>query len=245
MDIGDQLPERRIGELLPEGQRLDSVLPDESLKRATSIMSDKNYSQLPVISDGGELEGIITWESIGKSLEDDATREHVRDCMDTREKIIKACSDDDLLDSTKDIAESGYVLVMEDDGTVKGIVTASDLAVEFRKLGEGFLLIEEIEGHLGEIIDSKFTHEEKVNARGRCHCGRVTLTLGNYHQLLKIPDHWNRLGLDTCKKCFMSYLESVRDIRNRQMHFDSRELEPEDLEKLHGFRDLLRGLGRA
>ena len=62
----DQLPDRRIGDLLPPGQDLTTVRPDDPLERAISIMKDNDYSQLPVLSNGDEPEAIITWESIGE-----------------------------------------------------------------------------------------------------------------------------------------------------------------------------------
>ena len=241
----EQLRTRRIGDLLPKGQALASVPPCCPLESAKSIMLENNYSQLPLISHEGRVEGIITWESIGRSLAGGATCKHVRDCMEPYEEAKVAHFDGDLLDSTKDIAEYGYVLVMGDDGTVKGILTASDIADEFRRLAEGFLAIEEIEGHLERLVDSKFTHDEKKSAGGRCNCGQVTLTLGKYPRLLKEREHWNRVGLDTCKNCFLSYLESVKCIRNRLMHFDARELKPEYLEKLYKFLNLIRDLGGA
>ena len=241
MDGGDRSLERRIGELLPEGQRLDSVFPDDSLGCATSIMSDKNYSQLPVISEGGKVEGIITWESIGHRASDGTNCKLVCECMEPSENVRTARFDAPLLDSTKNIANYGYVLVMEDDTKVRGIVTASDIAEEFRRLAEGFLAIEEIEGHLRRLVDDKFTDDEKQTANKDWEPGDG-ITLGHYYYLLKSQDNWHKLKLDVCHETFLEDLNSVREIRNRYMHFDSRELEPEDLEKLRGFRDLLREL---
>ena len=238
----DQLPDRRIEELLSQDQELATVRTDDPLESATSIMLDKNYSQLPVVSDEGKVKGVITWESIGKSLAGGVACKLVHECMDSSEKVACSRFDDRLVDPTDNIAAYGYVLVMEDDGMLKGILTASDLAKYFGKFAEGFLAIEEIEGRLERLIEGKFTIDEKSSAGGRRHCGRVTLTLGNYCKLLKELKDWNRLGLDICHKAFIEDLESVRCIRNRLMHFDARELKPEYLERLYKFLGLLRDL---
>ena len=126
----DQLPDRRIGELIPKDQKLTSVYPDDSLECAISIMKDNDYSQLPVTSSEDKPEGIITWESIGKRAFSGDTCDRVSDCMDTSVKV--ACFDDHLLEPTENIAKYGYILVMgDDDRTIEGIVTASDLAKYF------------------------------------------------------------------------------------------------------------------
>ena len=238
----DQLPDRRIGELLPEDQELAAVQADDPLDSATSTMLGKDYSQLPVVSNDGKPVGIITWKSIRKSPEGGVASKLVRDYMESSEEVAISRFDAPLVDPMENIAEYGYVLITEDDGTLKGIVTASDLANYFGKFARGFLAIEEIEAYLARLIDGKFNHDKKKKAGGRCDCGQVTLTLGQYPKLLKTPEHWDRVKLDICKRCFMSYLESVSGIRNGLMHFDARELKPEYLKKLHNFLILLRGL---
>ena len=237
----DQLPDRRIGELIPKDQKLTSVYPDDSLECAISIMKDNDYSQLPVTSSEDKPEGIITWESIGKRAFIGDTCDRVSDCMDTSVKV--ACFDDHLLEPTENIAKYGYILVMgDDDRTIEGIVTASDLAKYFGQFAERFLAIEEIEFRLRKLIDSKFTDAEKLSADGECHCGRVTLTLGKYPRLLDPPEHWNRLGLDISYEAFAADHKPVPGIRNSLVHFDNRELKPEGLKDLHKFLSLLRGL---
>ena len=235
----NQLTNRQIGELLPRGQQLTHVHPCCLLEAATLIMREKNYSQLPVMSHDGKVEGIITWESIGKRAFSGGACKLVSDCMES--SVIKTCLDDPLVDPTGNIAEYGYVLVMRDDGTVKGILTASDLAKYFGEFAKGFLAIEEIESRLERLIDGKFTDDEKLSANKGWKIGDG-LTLGHYYYLLEPQENWNKLRLDICHEAFMEQLEAVKCIRNRLMHFDARELRPEDIEKLYEFLSLLRGL---
>ena len=225
----DQLPDRRIGELILKDQKPTSVHPDDRLECAISIMNDNDYSQLPVMSDGGKVEGIITWESIGKRAFSGDPCKLVHDCMDT--SVKKARYDDPLLKPTENIAAYGYVLVMRDNGTVKGIVTASDLAKYFGEFAERFLAIEEIERNLKRLIACKPPERRSV--------------LGYYCDHLKKAEHWNQLSLDNCHKAFMEQLESVKCIRNAVMHFDARELNAKDIKELHDFLDFLRNHEKA
>ena len=219
----DQLPDRRIGDLLRPGQNLATVRPDDPLKRAISIMKYNDYSQLPVLSNGDEPKAIITWESIGKRVFSGDPYKLVSDCMDT--SVIKACFDDPLVGPTKNIAKHGYVLIMEDDETVKGIVTASDLATYFGEFAEGFLLIEKIENLLEKLTDEKPPK------------GNNALTY--YYNCLEEPANFNRLGLDICHETFKTDLKSSKCIRNAIMHFDSGRPTHQDLEKLREFLSCL------
>ena len=69
-----------------------------------------------------------------------------------------------LLDVTEDIANQGYVLVRGEDKVITGIVTASDFAVQFRRLAEPFLVIEEIERYLRRLVDGVFSADEITEA---------------------------------------------------------------------------------
>lgn len=235
----DQLPDRRIGELLDPEQQLTHVHSCCLLEAATLLMREKNYSQLPVMSDEGKVEGIITWESIGERVFSGDPCRLVGDCKES--SVIDACFDDPLAGPTKNIAEYGYVLVLRDDGTVEGILTASDLAKYFGEFAKGFLTIEEIEARLERLIDDKFTDDEKLSANNRWNIGEG-LTLGHYYYLLEPQENWSKLGLDICKEAFLEDLKSVTCIRNGLMHFDARELKPEYLEKLYKFLKLLSDL---
>ena len=46
------------------------------------------------------------------------------------------------------IVEHGYVLVRQIDRKISGIVTASDLSLQFQELAEPFLHVREVELHL-------------------------------------------------------------------------------------------------
>ena len=229
---GDRLPHRQIGDFLPGGQDLSLVRPDYPLVCATSIMLKNKYSQLPVVSHDDKLEGIITWELILKSASSGTACTSVHQCMEPFKKVNMARFDNDLLNSTTDIAEYGYVLVMgDDDRTVEGILTASDLADKFRGIAEGFLLIEGIENLLEKLTDDKPPK------------GHNALTY--YYNCLKEQENFNQLGLDVCHETIRADLKSSKCIRNVIMHFDPGRPTDEDVDKLREFLRCLSNLQRV
>ena len=146
-----------------------------------------------------------------------------------RESLFKAVSI---------IAEHDYVLVKKEaDGTIGGIVTASDLNQELQRLSEPFLLVGEIEIHLRRIIHGKFTSEEIQKAR---HSPTNTagseviedLTLGEYGRLLEPEQNWKKLNLKYDRQEFLAHLDEVRMIRNEVMHFSPDEVDDQELAKL-------------
>ena len=126
-----------------------------------------------------------------------------------------------------------------------GIVTTSDLSLQFQQLAEPFLLMGEIENHIRRIIGSHFGVAQLKNVRDPDDEGRnvetaADLTFGEYQRLLQEPGQWNRLKLQVDRAVFIKLLERVREIRNDVMHFDPDNIPDEDLEALRGFARFLR-----
>jgi hypothetical protein len=55
------------------------------------------------------------------------------------------------------IAQHQYVLVQAPGRTITGIVTSTDLSLQFQQLTEPLLLLDEIEQHIRMLIVGKFT----------------------------------------------------------------------------------------
>jgi hypothetical protein len=128
---------------------------------------------------------------------------------------------------------------------ISGIVTTSDLSLEFQQLTEPFLLLSEIENHIrGMIHNAGFTVEELRECRDSAEETReiegvFDLTFGEYIKLLENKDSWGKLKLKIDQKIFFQDLDRIRKIRNDVMHFDPgfvgflQKLQP-ILEKLQG-----------
>ena len=115
------------------------------------------FSQLPVMQGDREVKGVVTWKSIGLRKALGSKCERVGDCP-APPRIVDA--NRTLFEPIPIIIEHGYVLVRQRDRRIRGIVTASDLSLQFQILSEPFLLLREIELHVRQLIRGKITAED-------------------------------------------------------------------------------------
>jgi hypothetical protein len=142
-----------------------------------------------------------------------------------------------------------YVLVRAADNRIKGIVTSTDLNLQFQQLSEPFLLLGEIENFVRSLIDGKFTLAELRAIRDAADGGRpvesvADLTLGEIIRLVENPERWQRIGLQIDRVIFKNELERIRLIRNDVMHFDPDPISVEDHQSLRAFVHFLHQLQR-
>ena len=232
-------PTVRVDSLTAAHNKPVRVAPNDSIERATTIMRAEDFSQLPVMTTNKKVKGIISWRSLGKAFADGETPEQVRECMEESHEIDINST---LIEAMREIRAHDYVLVRGKDKAVTGIVTATDLGDEFRKLAHPFLLIGEIEHHLRNLVRGLFTVEEftKVSKGERIVKGPSDLTLGDYCQLLGTEAAWKKLKVCMDRKEFIKRLDEVRNIRNDIMHFSLDEFESEKLDELEKLVRLLR-----
>ena len=232
-----------------DGTKLATVPPDKPLSTATTIMQLNDFSQLPVMPGGDirNMKGIISWKSIGARMVLNAKCDLVQDCMEKTVQILPITTP--LVEAMSVITKHEYALVRRDNGTISGIITASDLASQFETSAVPFALTGEIEGHLRRLVHGKFTLEEMRSTAtglegGKQINGASDLTLAGYHALLGKPAHWKRLELNVDQDKFREYLDRAREIRNNLMHFNPDGLSPDDTATLYNlarfFEELVR-----
>ena len=239
-------PTIRIGALTAAGRKPVSVKRDNPLNVATTIMQLNDFSQLPVMQSEYDVKGVVSWKSIAARVLLGREHESVRQCMVPAETID---SDKLLFDAVGIIQRHDYVLV-KDNNKITGIVTASDIAQQFAQLATPFLLVGEIEGQVRRLI-GEFTPEQLSASRNPKSAkpkpieGPEDLTFGDYVQLLRKEENWDRLrlsGID--RKKFVDCLDEVRKIRNDVMHFSLDDLPQETIKKLEDFAGFFRNLVR-
>jgi CBS domain-containing protein len=241
-------PTYRIGKLASANRKPLSVKPDDPLARAILLMTEHDYSQLPVMTSDREVKGTISWSSLGQQLglgRKDC--KGVRDCMVPHKEIS---ADTSIFAAVDDIIANEYVLIRNSESVICGIVTTSDLSQEFRRLGEPFLLLGEIENYVRRMIKDKYTIDDLREARDPSDAARdiespADLTLGEYLRLLENPDRWEKLQITVDRETFVKTLEEIRRIRNDVMHFDPDGIPEEDIAKLRAFVRLMQRLARA
>lgn len=240
-------PTYRLGRLRAANNPPVSVSPQQTVTEALTIMMSNDFSQLPVMSGERSLKGVVSLSSIAKRLVLGAKCEEVQDCVEPAHVVR---GDTFLFDAINDIISHQYVLVQGADGRITGIVTTSDLSLEFRQLAEPFLLLGEIEQHIRALIErGQFSVDELNECRDEKDAGRVVskasdLTFGEYVRLLENPTKWQRLKLRLDRAEFLKPLQRIRDIRNDVMHFDPDPLAETDLTLLRNFAAFLQNLRR-
>jgi CBS domain-containing protein len=237
-------PTYRISKLAAANNRPVSVSPDAELTEAVTLMLSSDFSQLPVMTGERDVKGVISWTSIGARLSLGKNGNRVRELMDPAQEIK---ADSSMFQAIPIIVQHQYVLVRSSDNRISGIVTASDLSLQFQQLAEPFLLLGEIENHIRRLIGNKFSVEELSQARDPGDTARkiervADMTFGEYIRLLENPDRWTKLSLSIDRATFCGQLDRVRVIRNDVMHFDPDGIPPEDLETLREFTRFLQRL---
>lgn len=234
----------RVGMLVRPGASVATVTKNSSVREATAIMLANDYSQLPVTQNEYQIDGIISWRSIGRSLSLSQPCERVRDCLDDAYSGMLVPEDTPLLDAVETIAKEEVILVCDGNGRLSGIITASDLSAKYHELAAPFLLLNEIENRLRSLIDRKLP-EEVGNAKHPHDKRRevkdaADLTFGEYTRLLEAEKVWPRLGITAHRGVFLQMLREAGKVRNDVMHFRPDEVRTESVTKLLKLLKLLR-----
>lgn len=231
-------PAFRVSRLSAANTTLVSVKPDDTLSQAITLMLRHDFSQLPVMTNERDVKGVISWESIGPKLGlTDQKPAHVRDYMVEHNEIS---SKDSIFSAIPRIVEHSYVLVRSSDKRITGIITTTDLSLQFKQLSEPFLLLSEIENHIRKLIDGMFTKEELQGIVSPSDPDRAIesvadLTFGEYIRLFENPDLWCKTNIKVDRGIFVKELDRIRIIRNNVMHFDPDGISDDDHELLHHF----------
>jgi CBS domain-containing protein len=143
-------PVARVSMLAAANRSPVAVTRDAEIAEAFTLMLMHDFSQLPVMQNERNVDGIISWKSLGAARALNRANSHVRDCMENVEILGH---DTPLFDAIEIIARREVVLVRDAERRISGLVTTSDISLQFRSLAEPFLLLGEIENHIRRLID--------------------------------------------------------------------------------------------
>jgi predicted transcriptional regulator len=235
-------PTHRISKLAAANRTPVTVPPDAQLATATTTMLVKGFSQLPVMTSTRDVKGVISWQSIGDRVARGVIGTTVREMMDPQYQEVRY--DASLFQAIPAIVANDYVLVRAKDNTISGIVTASDLSIQFLQLSEPFLLLGEIENHLRQIISDAFSvsdleQVQDIRDTSRKVASAADLNFGEYKALLDHQDRWLQSKLPWDRRVFCDQIDAIREIRNDVMHFDPDPLTEADLQTLREFARFL------
>ena len=218
-----------------------TISRDQTVEEATTMMLTHGYSQLPVTQNMRDIDGMISWRSMGRARVRGAACRFVRDCV---EDIHVLDQDAPFFEAVNAITQKEVVLVLGKNRAITGIVTTADLSHEYHQKAEPFLLFEEVEDRIRELIRRHFSLEEIRQARNPADDDREIedasdLTFGEYARLLETPENWEKLRLGIDRSLFVGLLNEVREVRNDVMHFRLDSTEPENLGRVRQLHQLL------
>src|SRR5208282_3019243 len=182
-----------------------------------------DYSQLPIMNGVRTVKGMISSKSIASRYTIGGECQKVQHCREDAQVID---ANGTLFDAIPTIVKHGYVLVRDQKANkITGIVTASDLSLQFQQLAEPFLLLREIELHIRQLLQGKVSVEDlewlaSADTTAPKPQSISDLSFGGYIRLLQRPEVWAKLLLNIDQGSLTAQLEEVRQIRNDVMHFD-------------------------
>lgn len=239
-------PTPRLGTVFG-GEIPVSVRRDDTIAHAITLMIRDDYSQLPVMSSSKQVEGLISWKSIGKEFNvQKKDCQYVRDCIDTDVEVLRW--DKPLWEALKTIADKDVVLIKDKTNEIVGIITSYDLANQYHAFNEPFFLLGEIENNLRQLATkANFAISILAAAKDpkdtkRTITGVDKLTFGELARMLDEGKNWERIHLKLARTAFMPEIRKIVKIRNDVMHFSPDPLELASLRTLRQAANMFRGL---
>ncbi|MCA6422840.1 MAG: CBS domain-containing protein [Flavobacterium sp.] len=232
-------PIQRIKLLPSSNNEPISIHKEAKLKDAITLMMLNNYSQLPVMNGIRNVIGYVSWDTIGCALSNGINSEDLKEYIKTDITILNY--DTPILEAISIVIEKEFVLVSKNDKSISGIVTIADISNQFLLVTEPFLLLEQIENHIRQLLDKKFLIEE---LKSFCQNNEKDiefiddLSFGDYIFILSNPQNWDKINLKIERSYFIKHLDKIRVIRNDIMHFDPEGITKEqrkDLIKMANF----------
>jgi len=260
----------RVNRVLPEDQALVSVEPETSAREAIAIMTQRGFSQLPVVSAGRVL-GIFSFRSYvvgtaalsladlnGQRIAPGDLR--VDELLEQMQFARVADEIDDLFDAMD--RDNGLVVGTADNAI--GILTPMDFLRYLHRLSAPFVYLSEIELALRAIIRHAVTPEllvEVATASLAQHFDPEPpptvleeMSFDNYATMLGYGATWGHFeaAMGTSRQRLAGKLKHIRDLRNDVFHF-KRELSVQEIGNLRTYRHWLlakveqfgRGQGRG
>lgn len=213
----------RIGNLpfVPADQ-VECIGIDAPLGRAVMRMVEKDFSQLPVVGVHRRLLGAITWESIARALLGGHPTTIASALV---AHPATAREEHELFARIDDIQRHGFLIIVDAENVVMGLLTAVDLAAELKARIQPFTVLEEVERRLRRAIKlpledlrASFTGNKKhLAAKVK---STKDLTLGNYPFVVDDDERWGRLNWPFERTDMVALLDTVAKYRNEIAHWD-------------------------
>lgn len=243
----------KLGEIIPNTYPKWTVKPTDPVAAAVTILSQQDVDFVPVGETENSVIKVVSWDEV--AMMDLFKKDRAKTpCAEVDADPVFVTESDSVYDKKQEVKKFGYVIVrkdIEDDesGRAFAIVRAADLANELLMLTESFLMLQEIENIVRAILEETEPSQEDIdNALKSTDRGKQKsldqLTFANYISIFTTEHFINKfkkIGLpDAMTHQVYLKLASIRDIRNKVVHFHPDENSDFAKEELSKARDSLR-----
>lgn len=124
-----------------------------TVQEALDLMIEHDFSQLPVVDKDKKLKGLVTSDSILRTV---SYFKSTLDKIAVSHAAFKAKTcrpDDDLSELLNGLREASAIPIVDKTGKLIGIVTNYDTAEYYRQRAEDIMLVEDIETTLRDFIE--------------------------------------------------------------------------------------------
>jgi predicted transcriptional regulator len=212
--------DRRVRALASANKKPQSVLPGDPIPKAITIMLLNDFSQLPVLDSNSHAKGILRWPTIIKGLLD---AKPIGKASDWATEARTMHRDRSIYDAFDEVLSYEYVLVTQDHTTVCGIVTAYDLGVYSHETLIPYMLVEEVELALRQLVKKHQLDRRKQkgpNDKPKQSQDEKVPSLGELIATLRHEDNWQKLPTRMSQAEFLGVMDTVHRYRNSIMHFN-------------------------
>jgi hypothetical protein len=136
-----------------------TVYPYDSIEKVWSLMTEREFSQLPVIDEAKRPIGLITHASILSAMMNFGVNIEDLKVTDATVHVAKNqlfSPDDDLSELLDTLRDTNAVLIVDGEGKLTGIVTSYDSNEYFRRRAKDIILVQDIETTVRDLALTPF-----------------------------------------------------------------------------------------
>jgi CBS domain-containing protein len=227
-------PFHDVGSVFPGEVNITGVTPKTRVGEALKLMLEERFSQLPVM-DNGEVLGVFSLWSLAHQLAlapDLKVQElEVGELMEQLPKVTVK----DSVHSILNLLDRHDALLVDSPHGLQAVVTPIDVLQYFYRIARPFILIQEIELALRNLLEMcapgaklqgciNHAMAKECEKRGKpVPTSLNDLTFVHYQKIITCSDNWPVFEglLGNNSQLVFTKLDRLREIRNKVFHFQS------------------------
>jgi len=242
----------RVGQIIPDEQRLLTVPPDMCARDALQIMKENNVSQVPIVAKN-EVLGVFSYRSFAQGVLQIGNKE------DPAALPVEAFAEDlrfaqifDELEGLLDEFDLKDAVLVGSESKLQGIVTTVDALRYFYRVASPYVMLREIELAIRELIRASVDSRELSECIDKCirryyeekslrvPSSLEEMSFQDYVSIVTFKGYWLKFAANFggAYSVAQTKLGRLPSLRNDVLHF-RHELTAEEYDILREVRDWL------